>query len=79
MASSIENYAETLKQAVKTLWQMENQQLVSATTLDHEQTKQHLSEARRHLNALLNVADPIAQIVDQPPVIDERSMDGANT
>ena len=73
----------TLKHAVKIVWQMENELRYSAwnaLTLDQEKAQHHLAEARRHLNSLLDEADPVPQIVDQPPVLNEdQKSNGADT
>ncbi len=63
---------QSLKHWVKSLWDMENElrfSAWSALTLDKEQARVHLSEARRHLNALLNEAEPTGHTLDQPPVL----------
>ena len=46
-----------LKNSIQSLWQMENQLRYSAWSafaLDKEKAREHLAEARRHLNNLLN-------------------------
>lgn len=71
-----------LKRALKTSWRLENELRFSAwdaLPFDKDKSLHHLAEARRHLNELLNEADPIPQIVDQPPVLDPSGSNGANT
>lgn len=66
-------HIDSLKGSIKTLWQMENElrySAWSALTLDKEKAQQHLAEARRHLNSMLNDADPVDHVPDQPPVVD---------
>lgn len=67
------NKIENLKQTIQALWQMENElrySAWSALTLDKEKAYEHLVEARRHLNNILNEADPVNLVPDQPPVVD---------
>ncbi len=64
---------DALKQTIMSIWQMENElrySAWSALTLDKDKARDHLAEARRHLNNLLNEADPINHVPDQPPVVD---------
>lgn len=66
------NQVEKLKSAIATIWQLENElrySAWSALTLDKDQAQRHLSQARTHLNNILNAEDPIGHTVDQPPVI----------
>lgn len=66
---------DNLKQSIKTLWQMENElrySAWSALTLDKEKVQAHLSEARRHLNVMLNEVDPVDHVADQPPAMDPK-------
>lgn len=64
---------DSLKNSIKTLWQMENElrySAWSALTLDKEKAQSHLAEARRHLNEMLNELDPPNFVPDQPPAVD---------
>ncbi|MDO9382557.1 MAG: hypothetical protein Q7T86_06800 [Hyphomicrobiaceae bacterium] len=66
---------DALKHSIKTLWQMENElrySAWSALTLDKEKAQAHLSEARRHLNLMLNEVDPVDHVPDQPPAVDPK-------
>ncbi len=65
---------QSLKDSIKSLWDMENELRYSAwslMTLDKEKARHHIGEARRHLNAILNEAEPTGHTTDQPPVFDK--------
>lgn len=67
---------QTLKGYIKALWEMENElrySAWSALALDKEKARLHVGEARRHLNSILNDADPTGHTVDQPPVVDDKT------
>lgn len=72
MVSTPKN-VDSLKNSIKTLWQMENElrySAWSALTLDKEKAQSHLAEARRHLNSMLDEVDPVNHVPDQPPAVD---------
>ena len=72
MVSTPKN-VDSLKNSIKTLWQMENElrySAWSALTLDKEKAQSHLAEARRHLNSMLDEVDPVNDVPDQPPAMD---------
>jgi hypothetical protein len=65
----------SLKNSIKTLWQMENElrySAWSALTLDKQKAQEHLAEARRHLNVILNDVEPVNHVPDQPPAMDPK-------
>lgn len=72
MANTPKNL-DSLKNSIKTLWQMENElrySAWSALTLDKDKAQEHLVQARRHLNVILNDIEPINHVPDQPPATD---------
>lgn len=65
---------QALKNAIQSLWQMENELRYSAWSafaLDKEKARTHLAEARRHLNNLLNEAESTPHTADHPPAVDD--------
>ena len=63
----------SLKETITTLWEMEIElrySAWSALTLDKDKARDHLAEARRHLNILLNDADPVNHVPDLPPAVE---------
>lgn len=69
------NQTDKIKSAIATIWQLENElrySAWSALTLDKDKAQVHLSQARTHLNNLLNAEEPPYRTVDQPPVIDPK-------
>lgn len=72
MANAPKNL-DSLKNSIKTLWQMENElrySAWSAMTFDKDKAQEHLAEARRHLNVILNDIEPVNHVPDQPPTTD---------
>lgn len=70
---------EKIKSAISTIWQLENElrySAWSALTLDKDKARDHLAQARTHLNNLLNAEEPPNRTVDQPPVIDPDDIGG---
>lgn len=64
---------DKIKSAIKTIWQLENElrySAWSALTLDKDTAQEHLSQARSHLNNLLNAEEPPGHTVDHPPIVD---------